>query len=133
MLTEYELLVDPELRFGEAYVKGNVVVERGSIADVLAIVLGQPEKAKPPSWTRVQRFVRYLRRRWQQFNSLRRARQNASHHYDLDGQLYELFLDADLQYSCAYFESPNQTLEDAQLAKKGILPPNWQQNLISAS
>jgi cyclopropane-fatty-acyl-phospholipid synthase len=117
-LTEHKVFFDPELRFGEAYVKGDVVVERGTIADVLAIILAQPDKAKPPSWAQIQNFVRYLRRRWQQLNSLRRARRNVAHHYDLDDELYELFLDVDRQYSCAYFESTNQSLEDAQLAKK---------------
>jgi cyclopropane-fatty-acyl-phospholipid synthase len=53
-----------------------------------------------------------------QFNSRQRARHNVAHHYDLDGRLYSLFLDADRQYSCAYFESPDQSLDDAQLAKK---------------
>jgi cyclopropane-fatty-acyl-phospholipid synthase len=54
----------------------------------------------------------------QQFNPRRRARRNAAHHYDLHGRLYSLFLDADRQYSCAYFETPDQSLDDAQLAKK---------------
>ena len=54
----------------------------------------------------------------QQFNPPRRAQRNVAHHYDLDGQLYALFLDADRQYSCAYFETPDQSLDDAQLAKK---------------
>ena len=115
---EHKVFLDPELRFGEAYVNGNVVVERGTIADVLAIILAQPEKAKPPSWVRIHNLVRYLRRRWQQLNSLRRARRNVAHHYELEDELYELFLDADRQYSCAYFESADQSLEDAQLAKK---------------
>src|SRR5205085_3091687 len=47
-----------------------------------------------------------------------RARRNVAHHYDLDGRLYSLFLDSDRQYSCAYFETPDQSLDDAQLAKK---------------
>jgi cyclopropane-fatty-acyl-phospholipid synthase len=54
----------------------------------------------------------------QQFNPPSRSRRNVAHHYDLDGRLYSLFLDADQQYSCAYFESPDQSLDDAQLAKK---------------
>jgi cyclopropane-fatty-acyl-phospholipid synthase len=62
--------------------------------------------------------LRYLFRRLQQFNLRSRARHNAAHHYDLDGRLYSLFLDGDQQYSCAYFESPDQSLDDAQLAKK---------------
>jgi len=62
--------------------------------------------------------MRYLHRRIEQFNPRGRARRNAAHHYDLDDRLYALFLDADRQYSCAYFESPQQSLDDAQLAKK---------------
>jgi len=54
----------------------------------------------------------------QQFNLRSRSRRNVAHHYDLDGRLYQLFLDADQQYSCAYFEHPEQSLDDAQLAKK---------------
>ena len=50
--------------------------------------------------------------------SAARARRNVAHHYDLDDRLYSLFLDADRQYSCAYFETPDQSLDDAQLAKK---------------
>jgi cyclopropane-fatty-acyl-phospholipid synthase len=53
-----------------------------------------------------------------QFNPRPRARRNVAHHYDLDGRLYSLFLDADRQYSCGYFESPEQSLDDAQIAKK---------------
>jgi len=59
-----------------------------------------------------------LYRRLEQFNPRMRSRRNVAHHYDLDGRLYSLFLDADRQYSCAYFEHPGQSLDDAQLAKK---------------
>jgi cyclopropane-fatty-acyl-phospholipid synthase len=62
--------------------------------------------------------MRYLFRRLQHFNPRSRARHNVAHHYDLDGRLYRLFLDGDEQYSCAYFESSDQSLDDAQLAKK---------------
>jgi cyclopropane-fatty-acyl-phospholipid synthase len=110
------VLFDPELKLGEAYMDGTFVVERGSIADVLAILFRQPAIA--PHWASPPRFVRYLLRRLYQFNSRFRARRNVAHHYDLDGRLYSLFLDADQQYSCAYFESPDVSLDDAQLAKK---------------
>jgi cyclopropane-fatty-acyl-phospholipid synthase len=113
---ERGILLDPELKFGEAYMDGGIVVERGSIADVLAIVLGQRRDAPP--WAQLQWLLRYLHRRLKQFNPRPRARRNAAHHYDLDGQLYALFLDADRQYSCAYFEAADQPLDDAQLAKK---------------
>jgi len=118
---ERGILLDPELRFGEAYMDGAVVIEQGSIADVLAIVLGQRRDGRPPLWARPQWLIRYLHRRLKQFNPRRRARKNVARHYDLNGQLYALFLDADRQYSCGYFESPGQTLDDAQLAKKRYL------------
>jgi len=115
---ERGVLIDPEVKFGEAYMDGTVVVEQGSIAEVLAVVLDQCVGGKPPFWARTQWLLRYLHRRLQQFNPPPRARRNVAHHYDLDGQLYALFLDADRQYSCAYFETPDQSLDDAQLAKK---------------
>jgi cyclopropane-fatty-acyl-phospholipid synthase len=111
------VLFDPELKLGEAYMDGTFVVERGSIADVLAILFRQ-HGIDLPRWASPPRFVRYLLRRLHQFNSRFRARRNVAHHYDLDGRLYSLFLDADQQYSCAYFESPDVSLDDAQLAKK---------------
>jgi cyclopropane-fatty-acyl-phospholipid synthase len=91
-------------------------VERGSIADVLAVVLDQPEFL--PRWAKLQWWLRYLVRHAQQFNPPGRSKNNVERHYDLDGRLYSLFLDADKQYSCAYFERPDATLDDAQLAKK---------------
>src|SRR5229473_3711718 len=115
---ERGVLIDPELRFGESYMDGGIIVEQGSIADVLAIVLGQRRDGRPPTWARMQWLARFLYRRLTQFNLRPRARRNVAHHYDLDGQLYALFLDADRQYSCAYFETPDQSLDDAQLAKK---------------
>jgi cyclopropane-fatty-acyl-phospholipid synthase len=63
-------------------------------------------------------MLRFLTRRLRQLNLRSRARRNVAHHYDLDGRLYSLFLDADRQYSCAYFETPDQSLDDAQIAKK---------------
>ena len=65
-----------------------------------------------------RRILRYLFRRLQQFNPRTRSRNNVAHHYDLDARLYRLFLDGDQQYSCAYFETPDESLDDAQLAKK---------------
>jgi cyclopropane-fatty-acyl-phospholipid synthase len=73
---------------------------------------------KGPRWARPRARARHQWRRLQQHNPRRRAQRNVSHHYDLDARLYSLFLDSDRQYSCAYFESPTATLDDAQLAKK---------------
>ena len=95
---------------------GTFVVENGSIADALAILMDQPEIL--PRWAKLQWWLRYLVRHARQFNPRGRSKNNVAHHYDLDGRLYSLFLDADKQYSCAYFETPDATLDDAQLAKK---------------
>jgi cyclopropane-fatty-acyl-phospholipid synthase len=113
---ERRVLLDPELALGELYVDGTFLVERSSIADVLAVALDQPEML--PRWAKLQWWLRYLVRHAQQFNPRGRSKNNVERHYDLDGRLYSLFLDADKQYSCAYFERPDATLDDAQLAKK---------------
>jgi len=113
---ERRLLLGPELAFGEIYMDGTMVVDRGSIADVLAIALDQPDMM--PRWGKLQWSLRYLLRNAQQFNQRNRSKRNVASHYDLDGRLYSLFLDADKQYSCAYFETPDASLDDAQLAKK---------------
>lgn len=114
--TERRILLNPELALGEAYMDGTFVVENGSIADALTILMDQPEIL--PRWAKLQWWLRYLVRHAKQFNPPGRSKDNVAHHYDLDGRLYSLFLDADKQYSCAYFETPDATLDDAQLAKK---------------
>jgi cyclopropane-fatty-acyl-phospholipid synthase len=114
--TQRRILLNPELALGEAYMDGTFVVENGSIADAVEILLDQPEML--PRWAGLQWWLRYFGRHIRQFNGRGRARDNVAHHYDLDGRLYSLFLDADRQYSCAYFDTPDTTLDDAQLAKK---------------
>jgi cyclopropane-fatty-acyl-phospholipid synthase len=111
------VLLNPELRLGEAYMDGTLIVEQGSIADVLAVLLRQ-ESIAAPAWALPWRLGRHLLRRVAQFNRRARARRNVAHHYDLDGRLYALFLDVDQQYSCAYFQTSEQTLDEAQLAKR---------------
>ena len=113
---ERKVLVNPELGLGEAYMDGEFVVEHGTIADALAVLLDQPDLL--PQWAKPWWHLRYLTRHLKQFNPRSRSRSNVAHHYDLDARLYSLFLDADKQYSCAYFETPETTLDDAQLAKK---------------
>ncbi|HVL72758.1 MAG TPA: cyclopropane-fatty-acyl-phospholipid synthase family protein [Beijerinckiaceae bacterium] len=112
------LLLDPELALGELYTDGRLVIERGALLDLLQLLLqdtgghldGLPLGLLYRARAALRRFVRR--------NTPRRARRNVAHHYDLDDRLYALFLDADRQYSCAYFERPDQSLEEAQLAKK---------------
>jgi cyclopropane-fatty-acyl-phospholipid synthase len=113
---ERRILLNPELALGEAYMDGTFVVEHGSLADALAILMAQPEVL--PRWAKLRWWLRYLARHAQQFNLRSRSKNNVARHYDLDGRLYSLFLDSDKQYSCAYFETPDASLEEAQLAKK---------------
>ncbi|MEX0591694.1 MAG: cyclopropane-fatty-acyl-phospholipid synthase family protein [Xanthobacteraceae bacterium] len=112
------ILANPELKLGEAYMDGTMQVERGSIADFLDLVLSQVQIKPPLAVGLLINAYHYVFRRIAQFNPRGRARRNVAHHYDLDGRLYSLFLDSDQQYSCAYFEQPDASLDDAQVAKK---------------
>ena len=113
---ERRILSNPELALGECYMDGSFVVEQGSLADVLGILLDQPDIL--PALAKMRWWARFLIRHAKQFNLRRRSRNNVAHHYDLDGRLYSLFLDSDKQYSCAYFDTPDASLDDAQLAKE---------------
>ncbi len=113
-----QLLVRPDLYFGECYMSGELVVEAGTIYDLLALLLRNIEGRKWPAAIRYAYNVRRLFKALQQYNPVPRAKRNVAHHYDLSGELYDLFLDRDRQYSCAYFEKLDDSLEDAQLAKK---------------
>jgi cyclopropane-fatty-acyl-phospholipid synthase len=112
----WRALANPELAIGELYMEGDMVIEGGSIADALAVLMAQPGIL--PEWVKPLSFVRYLARHSRQFNPRGRAKLSVARHYDLDARLYSLFLDADRQYSCAYFETSDATLDDAQLAKR---------------
>lgn len=115
---ERSVLLDPELRIGELFMDGRLSVENGRIADVLMILGSLDAITVGPITTRILALARIATRRYRQYNSLASARANIKHHYDLESGLYEAFLDSDKQYSCAYFETDESTLEEAQLAKK---------------
>jgi len=108
----------PDLKLGEEFVDGGYVIEQGSIYEFLNLVLANAQGVLPPWPAIVTAALRVATRRLRQFNPPGRARRNIHAHYDLDGRLYSLFLDSDLQYSCAYFESDVSSLDDAQQAKK---------------
>ncbi len=115
---QLSVLFDPELKLGETYMDGDLLVDEGDIADLLAIALYQEIHGGQPHWTRWLKGLRYISRRLQQYNPRSRSRANVAHHYDLDARVYALFLDADRQYSCGYFDSVTASLDDAQVAKK---------------
>jgi cyclopropane-fatty-acyl-phospholipid synthase len=113
-----ELFLNPELAFGELYTDGRLLVSGGSIYDVLELLGHNLDALSPPQIGRVRHALRTAFDGWRQRNSERLARHNVHHHYDIDDRIYSLFLDSDRQYSCGYFESQKETLEEAQLAKK---------------
>ena len=92
---------------------GRLVMERGTIYDFLELLLSNLDYAHWPRWARSVETFRFTGRWLRQFNPRPRARRNVEHHYDLDSGLYELFLDSDRQYSCAYFEQESMSLEEA--------------------
>jgi cyclopropane-fatty-acyl-phospholipid synthase len=114
---ERGLLLDPHLALGEGYVGGRLSMERGRIYDLLAVMGSNVQQRPLPYWTAGFDAARFITRRIIQFNPPERARRNVAHHYDIDGAIYDLFLDRDRQYSCGYFTN-GMGLDAAQLAKK---------------
>ncbi|MGO9545018.1 MAG: class I SAM-dependent methyltransferase [Rhodomicrobium sp.] len=112
------LLLDPQLAIAEGYMNGGIEIEAGDIYDLLCIFAKNLNEINLPGWMQLADKFRLFTRVPRQLNGLRRSRQNVSRHYDLPGALYDLFLDKDKQYSCAYFLAGFETLEQAQLAKK---------------
>jgi len=114
----WKFLLSPRFYVPDAYMNGSLTIEEGSLYDFLDI-LTLNEEGSPGArlmWLGdiAGRVLRYIH----QYNPVHRARRNVEHHYDLSDQLYELFLDRDRQYSCAYFQSPEDDLETAQANKK---------------
>jgi cyclopropane-fatty-acyl-phospholipid synthase len=115
---EWQLFLHPRLMLGEAFMDGTLTVEDASVYDFLDLVTSNMAAAPKSLLTPLYNGFGRAFRVFQQYNPLHRARRNVAHHYDLSDALYELFLDADRQYSCAYFTAPDQTIEQAQANKK---------------
>lgn len=114
----WKLFFRPELYAGEAFTDGTLTVEDASLYDFLDLMGRNFAAALGDPLARSAHRIDLLFRRMQQLNPVHRARRNVAHHYDLSGKLYELFLDEDRQYSCAYFARPEYDLEAAQRAKR---------------
>jgi len=115
----YKLFWNPRLYVGEAYMNGTLTVENGDeIIDLIDLVGANLSQMEENRVIRIRNWLTPLVRPIQQHNPIRKSRKNVAHHYDLSDELFDLFLDNDRQYSCAYFETPNDSLEQAQLAKK---------------
>ncbi len=114
----WKLLFRPRLYLPEAFMAGTLTIEEGSLYDVVDLLSANLEALPKGTLERLLNGSYTLWRRLHQYNPLGRARRNVAHHYDLSDQLYELFLDRDRQYSCAYFRDGNDDLDTAQLDKK---------------
>ncbi len=116
---ERALVLDPQLALAEGYMDGEIELETGTtIFDLLSLFARNIGGGELPGWMRIADQFRRMTRFLRQLNTPGLAKRNASYHYDLPSSLYGLFLDADRQYSCAYFPTGTETLEEAQLAKK---------------
>jgi cyclopropane-fatty-acyl-phospholipid synthase len=115
---DYKVPLVPSLFFPEAYMDGQVSFEEGGVEDFLRIIMQNGERLDGHWLVRLGAAMTRQSRRLKQCNPVGKSRRNAAHHYDLSGRLYDLFLDSDRQYSCAYFTSPHDDLEQAQEDKK---------------
>ena len=108
----------PTLYFGEAYMNGDLVLEKGRLADLFELCGRNLRNRGSARRGPLRRAFREIARRLQQHNPIPAARRNVAHHYDLSETLFRLFLDSDLNYSCAYFARQDLSLEEAQRAKQ---------------
>jgi len=118
---DWKIFLNPELRAAEAIMDGGLVIEDGSIDDFVKLFfVNKRQFDMTPNqifWNGISRRLR----RFMQHNSISQARRNVSHHYDLGNEFYAMWLDRDMQYSCAYFETGTETLDEAQTAKKRLI------------
>ena len=116
--TAFAIARNPRLGLGEAYMDGRITIEDGDILDLMQLVVGanrwEQKGAGRKALNKGKKKWRALFRR----NEAVKSRKNVAHHYDVGNDLYRLFLDDDMQYSCAYFTDPGNSLEQAQSDKK---------------
>jgi cyclopropane-fatty-acyl-phospholipid synthase len=117
-MTQWKMGVNPALYTGEAYMDGKLTIEEGTLYDFLDLATRSLWEPGNGAIVAAMNTLRIMVRLARQINPVSRSRTNVAHHYDLSGGLYDLFLDADRQYSCAYFEHPAASLEEAQESKK---------------
>ena len=113
----YKLLLYPDLYFGEAYTNGSLKIENGTLTEFLEITLRNIGRNDINIYGKIFNKIKGTYRYLTNFNKALQSKKNVSHHYDISEKLYDLFLDSNRQYSCAYFKNENDTLEEAQLNK----------------
>ncbi|NDV98355.1 cyclopropane-fatty-acyl-phospholipid synthase family protein [Salipiger sp. PrR002] len=113
-----DLCQHPVMALGEGYMDGRIDCPPHKLYDFLALLIRNQQSGQMPSWFVAMDRMRVGLRGLEQRNNPLRSQSNVQHHYDISDDLYRLFLDEDMQYSCAYFRDPDMSLEDAQRAKK---------------
>ncbi len=112
-----EVIINADMAMGEGYMDARMTLQDDDLDAFMSLLVRNRDKAKGHFFMKLRK-LRHILRQITLRNPIGRAQDNVAHHYDLQADLYALFLDADKQYSCAYFEYPGQSLEDAQAAKK---------------
>jgi len=126
----YKLLLLPDLYFGEAYTDGSLVIENGTLTELLDIAMKNIGRGETNLYAMIIKKIRGTFRYLTNYNLISKSKNNVAHHYDISEKLYDLFLDKNRQYSCAYFKNENDSLETAQnnkiehIIKKLNLKPN---------
>lgn len=120
------IVLNPDLGLGEGYMDGYITPQNCTLDDVLAIIIRNRFSGHLPPWFLMANRARFHARSFIQRNAPQASRRNVAHHYDISDDLYRLFLDADMQYSCAYFTDNAMTLEQAQTAKKAHIAAKLQ-------
>tara|TARA_B100000427_G_C15486172_1_gene585418 strand:+ start:344 stop:1531 length:1188 start_codon:yes stop_codon:yes gene_type:complete len=125
----YKLLLYPDLYFGEAYTDGSLIIQNGSLTDFLDLSFKNIGRSDINIYNKTLKKIKGTYRYLTNFNKILKSKKNVRHHYDISEKLYDLFLDENRQYSCAYFKNENDTLENAQsnkinhiIKKLNILP-----------
>ncbi len=114
-----KLFLNPGLHIGEAYMNKQLIIEEGSIEELIDLVTNcYDDFVSNNNLYKIYEYLSSIFMPFQQINQLVNSKKNVAHHYDIDEKLYKLFLDKDMQYSCAYFHNPNISLEQAQIDKK---------------
>ena len=113
----YKLLLYPDLYLGEAYTDGSITIEGGSLSDFLDMALENLGRQETNIFGKIFNKLTGSYRYLTNFNFIKKSKMNVAHHYDISDELYSLFLGPSRQYSCAYFNDENETLEQAQQNK----------------
>ena len=119
---EKKLFRNPSLHLGEGYMNKEILIEEGTLDDFLRIIsLSYSEFVDKNSIYKIYEMLSSFLKSFQQINKLLKSKKNVQYHYDLNESMYRLFLDKDMQYSCAYFHNKNISLDQAQLDKKQLI------------